>query len=123
MFHLRALDAQFMQGSEMRLTSPCENESKHVSGKRTWTEIENVDDVPAHKICKQDQTDAAAWEELDDILSSLGESSNVQAACDVQECLPCIPTPTMIQKEVRDELAIAYAEEILPLLPNLGNDS
>jgi hypothetical protein len=30
MFHLRALDAQFMQGSEMRLTSPCENESKRI---------------------------------------------------------------------------------------------
>ena len=51
MFHLRALDAQFMQGSEMRLTSSCENGSKHVGEKQTRTEIENVDDddAPAHK--------------------------------------------------------------------------
>ena len=126
MFHLRALDAQFMQGSDMCLTSPRENESKHVGEKRTWTEIENADDAPTHKTCKQDQVDVAAWGELDDILSSLGESDNVQAASkssDVEESLPYIPTPILSKKEVRDELAIAYAEEILLLLPNLVNDA
>ena len=128
MFHLRALDAQFMQGSEMCLTSSCENESKHVGEKRTRTEIENVDDddAPAHKIFKHNQTDATAWEELDNILSSINEPSIVQAASkssDVQESLPYIPSPIMTQKEVRDELAIAYAEEILPLLPNLVNEA
>ena len=128
MFHLRALDAQFMQGSEMCLTSSCENESKHVGEKRTRTEIENVDDddAPAHKIFKHDQTDAAAWEELDNILSSINEPSIVQAASkssDVQESLPYILSPIMTQKEVREELAIAYTEEILPLLPNLSNEA
>ena len=37
MFHLRALDAQFMQGSEMRLTRSCKNESQHIGEKRTRT--------------------------------------------------------------------------------------
>ena len=62
MFHLRALDAQFMRGSEMCLTSPCENESKHAGEKRSRTEIENVDDddAPAHKICKHEQTNGTA---------------------------------------------------------------
>ena len=62
MFHLRELDAQFMQGLEMRLTSPCENESKHVGETRTRTDIENLDDddAPTHKIFKHDQTDATA---------------------------------------------------------------
>ena len=125
MFHLRALDAQFMQGSEMRLTSPCENESKRIGKKRTWKEIDDDDD-PAHKTCKQGQADVVAWEEMNDILSSLGESSDVQAESKssvVQESLPYIPTPILSKKEVRDELAIAYAEEILPLLPNLVNDT
>ena len=58
---------------------------------------------------------------MNDILSSLGESSN--AASDVQESVPYIPTPILSKKEVRDELAIAYAEEILLLLPNLVNDA
>ena len=128
MFHLRALDAQFMQGSEMRLTSLCESESQHVGEKRTRVEIENVDDgdVPAHKTFKHDQTDATAWKELDNILSSMNEPSIVQAtskSSDIQESLPYIPSPTMTQKEVRYELAIAYAEEILPLLPNLANEA
>ena len=34
MFHLRALDAQFMQGLEMRLARSCKNESKHIGEKR-----------------------------------------------------------------------------------------
>ena len=67
--------------------------------------------------------DVVAWDEMNDILSSLGESSNVQAVSDVQESLPYIPTPILSKKEVRDELAIAYAEEILLLLPNLVNDA
>ena len=126
MFHLRALDAQFMQGSEMRLTSPCENESKRIGEKRTWSEVENDDDAPAHNICKQDQMDAVAWGELDDILTSLGGTDSVQDAPEssaVQESSPFIPTPVMTQKEVRDELAVAYAEEILPLLPTLVNEA
>ena len=128
MFHLRALDAQFMQSSEMRLTSSCENESQHVGEKRARAEIENVDDgdIPAHKTFKHDQTDTTAWEELDNILSSINEPSIVQGASkssDVQESLPYIPKPIMTQKEVREELAIAYAEEILPLLPNLANEA
>jgi hypothetical protein len=43
-------------------------------------------------------------------VSLIDEPSNVQSASkssDVQESLPYIPTPTMTQKEVRDELAIA----------------
>ena len=124
MFHLRALDAQFMQGSEMRLTSPCKNESKHIGEKRTWTEVENDDVDPARKTCKQDQVDVVAWDEMNDILSSLGETSNAASkSSDVQESLPYIPTPILSKKEVRDELAIAYAEEILLLLPNLVNDA
>ena len=122
MFHLRALDAQFMQSSEIRLSSPCENESKRIVEKRTWTEVEN--DTPARKTCKKDQADVVAWEEMNDILSSLGESSNAASkSSDVQESLPYIATPILSKKEVRDELAIAYAEEIFLLLPNLVNDA
>ena len=128
MFHLQALNAQFMKSSETRLTSSCENESQHVGEKRARVEIENVDDgdVPAHKTFKHDQTDTTAWEELDNILSSINEPSIVQGASkssDVQESLPYISKPIMTQKEVREELAIAYAEEILPLLPNLANEA
>ena len=100
MFHLRALDAQFMQSSEMRLSSPCDNESKRIVEKRPWTEVENDDDDdPARKTCKQDQVDVVAYDEMNDILSSLGESSNVQAASkssDVQESLH--PYTDLIEK-------------------------
>ena len=57
---------------------------------------------------------------------SINEPSNVQDASksyDVQESLPYIPSPIMTQKEVCDELAVAYAEEILPLQPNLVNEA
>ena len=112
----------------MRLTSSCENESQHAGKKRTRTEIENIDDgdVPAHKTSKHHQPDATAWRELDNILSSMNEPSIVQAASkssDVQESSPYILSLIMTQKELCDELAIAYAEKILPLLPNLANEA
>ena len=100
MFHLQALNAQFMQGSEMRLTSPCKNGTKHIGEKRTWNEVENDDDDPARKTCKQDQVDVVAWNEMNDILSSLGESSNAASkSSDVQESLSNIPKPILSKKK------------------------
>ena len=72
------------------------------------------------------QTDGSidiAWGELDSLLASISskdvtndtltepESSNVTT--NVESVY--IPTPTMSQKDVRDELAIGYAEEIINL--------
>ena len=46
MFHLRALDAQFMQGSEIQLNTPCEKDPQTntvtVGEKRTQTEMDDT---------------------------------------------------------------------------------
>ena len=43
MFHLRALDAQFMQASEIQLENTCNTESQNnrIDEKQTWTKIDN----------------------------------------------------------------------------------
>ena len=89
MFHLRALDAQFMQGSEIQLpTSHDEEHQSHdnstrIGEKRTWIEMNNDDDddvlkrnSTTDKVVKQcgdEQTDntGIAWTVLDNTLSTL----------------------------------------------------
>ena len=43
MFHLRALEAQFLQASEIQLENTCNTESQNniIDEKQTWTEIDN----------------------------------------------------------------------------------
>ena len=146
MFHLRALDAQFMQGSEIQLpTSHDEEHQSHdnstrIGEKRTWIEMNNDDDdvletnPTTDKIVKQygdEQTDntTIAWKELDNVLSTLSPTvakngMKIEPELpNTQKSVMYIPKPIMSQKSVRDELAIAYAEEIITLIPSLVYDA
>ena len=56
-FHLRALDAQFMQASEIQLENICNTESQNnrIDEKQTWTKIDN-DSIFVDKNIKHEQT-------------------------------------------------------------------
>ena len=127
MFHLRALDAQFMQASEIQLENTCNTESQNnrIDEKQTWTEIDN-NNMFVDKNIKDEQTNTITWNELNNIISSIDEPNNMQViseSSDTQDGVTCIPTLIMNQKAVRNELAISYAEEIVILLPSLIHDA
>ena len=129
MFHLRALDAQFMQGSGVQLHNLCEKESQtntvSVGQKRTWTEMDDSN-VSIDKKVRHEQTDTIAWEELDNILATISPADDVKLESNsihAQGSVTYIPTPILSQKAVRNELAISYAEEIAILLPSLVQDA
>ena len=81
MFHLRALDAQFMQSSGVQLHNLCEKKSQidtvTVGKKRTWTEMDDSN-VSIDKKVRHEQTDTIAWEELDNILATISPADDVK---------------------------------------------
>ena len=122
---------------------------KSIGTKRTWNECENEEHSPSHDAVDIAGGDVVneiathAWAELDSILASFAPS---QTSNDVVECIPIkleprddalndvayIPAPiepdvpeliAMSQATVRDELAIAFAEEVVALLPSIVNDA
>ena len=134
MFHLRALDMQFTQNSENKLTTTCSgmspSSSSGVGKKRTQDMMNgsesNVSIVNVEQqgdINQNNNTSDIPWGELDTLLASFtakdtandtlteSESSNVTTNVESVH----VPTLTMSQKDVRDELAIGYAEEIINL--------
>ena len=92
-----------------------------INGNKTDISIVNV--KQQEDINQTDDTSDVAWGELDSLLTSFTakdttndtltepESSNVTT--NVESVY--VPTLTMSQKDVRDELAIGYAEEIINL--------
>ena len=140
MFHLRALDMQFTQNSENKLTTSSSeippSSSSGVGKKRTQdmmngseTDVSIVNVEQQGDINQTDNTSNITWGELDSLLTSfsakdttndtLVESESSSVTTNVESVY--IPKPTMSQKDVRDELAIGYAEEIVNLdfLPRL----
>ena len=134
MFHLRALDMQFTQNSENKLTTSSSeippSSSSGVGKKRTQdmmngseTDVSIVNVEQQGDINQTDNTSDIAWCELDTLLTSFTtkdtangtltepESSNVTTNFESFY----VPTLIMSQKDVRDELAICYAEEIINL--------
>lgn len=125
MFHLRALDAQFMLATESQLSNAGNIESQDIRIDEKKTEIDD-DSIFFDKNIKHKQTNTVAWDELSNILSTIDKPNNIQDISEpsnIQNNATYFPTPIMNQKAVRNELAISYAEEIAILLPSLVHDA
>lgn len=132
MFHLRALDAQFTQREPLVTDA---NENKVAIGmKRSWNEM--TDNVPSHEnalssnVHEQQQTNDVeetnnavvnliadqAWQDLDDLLTSANLIKNDEPEPSIEPSYVPIPCETLSQLDVRAELAIVFAQEVMPML-------
>ena len=126
MFHLRALDTQFTQGSENNSLQNQNNDGSYEDFDQNNTLNMAMGVLEENVECEMVATNP-----------SLGEMCNVPTSIpsahmvkeDTSKPLknddyaPYIPKLTMTQADVRDELAALFAEEVTCLLPNIVRDT
>ena len=136
MFHLRALDTQFTQGSEnISLEIAHDNKEYETNYKNNDGGCEDFDQNTLNMVMGVVEENVEC--EMVATNPSLGEMCNVPTSIpsahmvkeDTSKPLKTddyasyIPKLTMTQADVRDELAALFAEEVTCLLPNIVRDT